>query len=103
MINKSIPVQVNNLCGVVVAGIEENTLENNISVYPNPCYEQLYIEITNYKNTIAEIFDLQGQLLQSIPLQSYKTIIQINHINSGIYFVKVKSPEGMIIEKFVKN
>jgi len=101
IVDTSTPVQVAGLCSVT--GVKENSMENAISVYPNPCNEQLFIELTDYKNTIAEIFNLQGQLLQSIPLQTFKTTLQINHLTSGIYLVQVKSPKGMIVKKVVKN
>jgi len=89
------------LCGAV--GLEENSMENAISVYPNPCDEHLFVDITDYENTAAEIFNLQGQLLQSIPLQTFKTTLQINHLATGMYLVQVKSPKGMIVKKAVKN
>ena len=99
--NKTTAVQVIGLCGAT--GIEDNSTANNISIFPNPANEQLFIELTDYKNTIAEIFNIQGQLLQSIPLKSDKTTIQINELISGLYLVKVKSSEGMIVKKLVKN
>ena len=42
-------------------------------------------------------------LLQSIPLQSSKTTIQISNLTSGSYLFKVKSPKGTIVKKIVKN
>jgi len=87
-----------------VLGINE-IIDNksSIKIYPNPSSEQLNIEVVEYQNTTAEIFTLQGKLLQSIPLQSNKTTIQINTLASGIYLVKVKSPVGMTVKKLVKN
>lgn len=107
-INKLTPTPISGLCSVV--SIEENSITNNISIYPNPCNEEISIELTNEfsiqlfdKNIIAEILTIQGQLLQSILLQSPKTIIQINNLTSGLYFVKVKSQQGIIVKKIVKN
>jgi uncharacterized delta-60 repeat protein len=106
---------------IVVRGIENNenlairynnkfpigTLQSQnlkvMNIYPNPCNEQLFLEINDYANTVAEILNLQGQVLQSILLQSNKTTIQINNLKSGIYFVHVKSHGGMIVKKFIKN
>ena len=71
--------------------------------YPNPCNEQLFIELSEYENATAQLFNLQGQLLQSIPLQTTKTIIQINNLTSGIYLVQIKNARGMMVKKIVKN
>lgn len=103
------PILVTSLCGNVM-GVQENSIDNNIYIYPNPCNEQLFVELTDlsigqtdYKNTMAEIFNIQGQLLQSIPLQLPKTTIQINNLASGSYLIQVKSPLGTIVKKIVKN
>jgi len=61
------------------------------SIYLNPCNEQLFIELPACKNTSAEIFNLQGQLVQNISLQASKTTVQINDIPRGLYLIKVKT------------
>lgn len=89
-------------CGDFV-GIQTIQDDQTVSIYPNPANEQIFIELADYKNTIAEIYNLQGELLQNIPLKSDKTTIQIHNFTSGIYFVKVKSNEGMIVKKIIKD
>ena len=73
------------------------------SIYPNPSNGQLFIESTNYKNTTAEIFNIEGALLQSLFLQSAKTTLNIENLPAGIYFVKVKNAEGVTVKKIVKE
>ena len=111
-INKLTPVQVSSLCSVTVSAVsvKENLVQDNITIYPNPCNEILYLELTDfhttqidYKNTMVEIFNLQGQKLQSISMLSNKTNLQIDNLTSGLYLIKIKSPEGMIVKKIVKN
>jgi hypothetical protein len=80
----------------------EDLIGKTVSVYPNPANEQLFIELTDYKNTTAEIFNLQGKLLHSVILQSSKNSIQINGLQSGLYVVRVKTPDGIIVKSLVK-
>jgi alpha-tubulin suppressor-like RCC1 family protein len=105
-IERHTPVLVNNVCSVSL-GIQENYFDNYVSVYPNPCYEQLFINFTNiysdYTNTTAEIFSLEGLLLQTIALKTRNTKIQVDHLTTGIYLVHIKSPKGVIVEKIIKN
>ncbi len=84
-------------------GISDLADNNFIAVYPNPASQQLFIELSDYKNTTAEIFNMQGQLLQSINLQSSKTTVSGDNLTTGIYFVKIKNTEGVTIKKFVKD
>ena len=83
--------------------IDSLNLDDSLTIYPNPCNEELFLELPTFRNTTAEIFNLQGQLMQSIPLRSNKTSIQIDNLTSGIYLVHVKGPEGTIVKKVVKN
>lgn len=82
-------------------GVSKNLFLANI--YANSSNELLHVELADYKNTILQIINLQGQLLQSIPLQSSKTTIQINDIPSGLYLVELKNPRGTIVKKIIKN
>jgi alpha-tubulin suppressor-like RCC1 family protein len=100
-VDKSVAVQVTGLCSAL--GTAENSVVNAIAVYPNPCSEQLIIESDEYQNTTAKIFNVQGQLLQSIPLQNFKTTLQIDDLALGVYLVQVKNPKGMTVKKIIKN
>lgn len=93
----------NNIVQTTTRILGNSEYEFFANIYANPYNEQLTIELTDYKNTIAKIFNLQGQLLQNITLQSSKTTIQINDMPSGLYLVKLKNPKGMIVKKIVKN
>lgn len=99
-VDKFTSIQVPGLCSAL--GIPEPSVMKAVYIYPNPCSDQLFIESEEYHNTIVEIFNLRGQLLQSIPLQTFKTTLQINHLTGGIYLVQVKNPKGMMIQKIVK-
>ena len=86
-----------------LGGIDLITSQNLILIYPSPAQNQFTIESTNYKNTTAEIFNIEGSLLQSTFLQSAKTTLNIENLPAGIYFVKVKNAEGVTVKKIVKE
>ena len=99
---KTIPLQITGACNGTL-GTEENIIDKIISVYPNPCNEQLFIELDEYQNSVCEIFNLQGQLLQITQLLTFKNMLQLNSLKNGVYLVQVKSPKGMIVKKIIKN
>ena len=79
---------------------EKNILEN-IKIHPNPTIGEL--QITNYELRIdnVEIYDVYGRKLTTnhYPL----TIINISHLNSGIYFVKITTDAGEVTKKIIKQ
>lgn len=81
---------------------KENKENDSVLVYINS-NGKLIIELKDYENTTAEIFNLQGQLLQNLSLQSFKTEIEMNKLASAFYLVKIKSPNGEVVKKIIKN
>jgi hypothetical protein len=77
----------------------------NITLVPNPTTGEL--TITNYELQITniEIFDVYGKKVSSHPSTSSSSQKKINlsHLNSGIYFVKVVTNNGEVVKKVVKQ
>ena len=67
-------------------------------IYPNPTYSEL--KIPNYEGGEIQIYDLMGRTLMSLKtLPSPETTIDVSHLPSGIYFLKI----GNKTVKFVKE
>lgn len=93
---KSIPihVQANTL------GLSE--FENTFSIYPNPGYDKLNIQLNNGKQAMVEVVDLLGNSVYSGEIGSTKSI-DIAHLNAGIYVVKVTMDNQVSSTRFMKN
>ncbi|MDD4148551.1 MAG: T9SS type A sorting domain-containing protein [Bacteroidales bacterium] len=77
--------------------------DNSIAIYPNPATDLIFLSLSNFENTIVEIFNIQGQLCQSLNLQSNETEINIANLPKGLYLLKVKSPTKIEVRKFIKE
>ena len=85
----------------------ENTVElaaNNFNIYPNPVNDRLYIE-TQTQILAIEIYDVYGrrQNLRNSETQKLRNSIDISELNGGVYFVKIKTENGEVVKRFVKN
>jgi pullulanase/glycogen debranching enzyme len=78
-------------------------LSNKFSFYPNPCNDQLKLEISDplKGQTIFEISDVTGKTVLSIKIAAGQNeiTIQTNNLKSGIYLVGLK---GESKEKLLK-
>ncbi len=88
------------IIGDVTSGINDNSLNNIISIYPNPTHAYFKIE-SNNKISQVTIYNIFGQ-------QVIKTInakeIDLQNINNGIYLCKIKDMYGNItIKKIIKK
>lgn len=80
----------------LVQDLDETEIQ--ISVYPNPSHDQIYIK-SDEKNIYWSLFDLNGKMLQSgntltIPLVSYP---------EGIYSLKITTTTGTKYLKICRN
>ena len=94
-----------NISGLV--GLKENnTFLNNINVYPNPTNDILNIVASTSSATESfkiQILNSLGQLLLDEPLTIQHSSFNIQHFNSGIYFVRISSDNGSRVVKVVKE
>lgn len=89
---------------IVVDGyIKDSSANNNITIYPNPTRRELYVkfELQPVSNLKYRITDVNGVIVDKGLLNNYS--IDINTINSGLYFLEVYSNDKLIaVKKIVK-
>ena len=84
-------------------GIMQISDNRDVSFYPNPVKNDLFIKTSSEKSTI-NIYSLQGSLLKSIPAYQSNKQIDVSTLQSGVYLVKISGSDGkMYAGKFVKE
>lgn len=74
----------------------------NIKAYPIPTEDILTLELENQFSSI-QILDVTGKIqIQTTPL-GQKSSIDVSSLSSGLYFVRLVSPNGSFTMKFVKK
>ena len=75
----------------------------NIRIYPNPTSSQLTIESGQLTIDKIEIFDVMGRLqIAESRKQNREMIVDISHLPTGIYFLKIKTKIGIVTQKVIK-
>lgn len=76
---------------------------SSFEIYPNPVENTLYVENMN-EATQIEVYNLTGSLLMVVDVNNAdKAVINTSDLNSGVYFISVKSTEGIRTSRFVKQ
>ncbi|GAB4298596.1 MAG: hypothetical protein Kow0068_22450 [Marinilabiliales bacterium] len=78
--------------------------ENNISCYPNPAKDIIYIKY--YDNAIIEIVNIQGEILLSKKLTGKSTNtkqIDISDLPRGSYIIKIQNDKEIFYSKVIIN
>lgn len=72
---------------------------NSFSVYPNPTTEKLYIQ-TEQHILDVQLFDGLGH---HIPIRWADGAINVKHLNRGLYWLQIKTEQGVITHKVIKK
>ena len=89
--------------------LEENIIDietnDNVSVYPNPVNDRLYIETQTLIQTLTvEIYDVYGRhQVTETPSHQGNLVIDLSNLKSGIYFVKINTEKGNIVKRIIKD
>ncbi len=87
----------------VASGIEESSLDNTISIFPNPISDKFTVSNSLNAAGSISIFDASGVLVKRIQNASAYQSINIADLNEGVYFLRIETSEGTVIKKIIKE
>jgi PKD repeat protein len=91
---------------VLSVGIFENNIED-LRIFPNPAHSQLNIEfsIDEAQNIVIELYNQIGQIIWRDDLNkfngSYSKSLAIEHLNSGVYLLRITNETSISTNKVV--
>lgn len=80
--------------------IEE--LSSSLLIYPNPVNDMLYI-VTGVEIEEVVVYDVYGRQQQLSAVNAQPLVVDVVGLNSGIYFVRIKTNDEIVIRRFVKQ
>ena len=88
---------------VAITGEEEIILQKNISIYPNPANDNLFIEINAQysKPIMLSLFNSLGELLEQRTIVGGIEAFDFSNKASGLYSVKLQSSKSVIHKKIM--
>lgn len=98
-VNKSIPAEV--------TSIDDATKELSVNVFPIPATDQLTISYSGVATDVGvQVIDISGKKvkeLSEINWNNQQTIIDINDLKKGTYFIRLTTAEKSVMKKIVKQ
>jgi len=89
------------LYGIGVSNTKE-LIKNALSLSPNPVSESIRVSST-HRYTLYKIYDSLGRIVQSDVMSEVELIIQVSHLEKGIYLIGLESEKQRSeLNKFIK-
>jgi len=89
---------------VVSAGVDIESLENELKIYPNPFKNEIFIDDEHLRITSFKIFNAQGQLvLNDHHGLENENSLNLNHLQKGIYFINLQTNKGEKFQQIIKQ
>lgn len=84
-------------------GLNENLIENNFTIYPNPSTGEFRIN-SNYEINQIDVIDVSSQIVYSkLNIENYPSI-NLKHLDKGIYFLRIfYSNDLYVMKKVIRN
>lgn len=79
---------------------EDFVWEQNISIYPNPAKEYIWVE-TKSDDYQYTLYDILGKKVKEAQVNSNKTQIPVRDLNAGIYILSIKNGQQSSQKKII--
>jgi hypothetical protein len=85
--------------------VRENSanLENFIQVFPNPATNELFVNVSNLKNTSIVMSDITGKTVKILNAGNSAGVAKINtaDLQRGIYMITISNPAYQIVRRVI--
>jgi len=81
--------------------VNENPLDSQVDVFPNPVTDKINIELTDLTGEYVNIFNSLGQLVTTHSFDQSTTSIPATDLSSGIYLLNIQTDKGLVNKRIV--
>ena len=85
-----------------LVGIENQTIENKINLYPNPSTKNITVESTS-KIDYIQIYNLSGKMVKSVSIKERTATIKVSDLSPGVYLISITNKNGTTSKQFIKE
>ena len=79
---------MDDLNGTVLSTGNNIALNQEVSVYPNPAKNEIFVSTNAGTIDNVQIIDLRGGLVKNVSNSAYTTRVDVSDLESGIYFIR---------------
>ena len=88
----------------VLSGIDDIET-SQITMYPNPTNEKVYLTLTDIPNATITIMDIQGNIVKKEEVLANETevVLDVKDLASGTYTIMISNDKTRVTKKLIKQ
>lgn len=83
--------------------VNEINILSDLSIYPNPAFDNINIETNLQTAFIFSIIDFTGNEIRKGFSEENSISLSTEELSSGVYFIQIKSKDNVFTKKFIKR
>jgi hypothetical protein len=81
-------------------GIDDREVSQDISIYPNPAHESVWVS-SSFGLQNIDIYNFQGLLVYSSQASGHRTEVPLEGLPAGTYLLRITTPAGTTTKKLL--
>lgn len=84
-------------------GIEEKNLNDQLTLFPNPAGDKIFLNTSMKEGSVIQITDVSGKCISVFTTTPLQQEFYVGNLLPGIYFLKIEQEKNIHWLKFVKH
>jgi hypothetical protein len=88
-----------------IVGMPEYNNNELVSIYPNPVSEQLFLSVPVTGNTLIEVYNISGVLVETEVIEAGRgaSTVKTSGLATGVYTIRISGKDYVRFLKFIKE
>lgn len=81
--------------------LSANFIDNNLSVFPNPSNETVYVQLNGIEITSVNVMDMTGREVGTFNSSTEYVEIDVTKFNAGTYLLNINTEKGNLVKRII--
>jgi endoglucanase len=82
---------------------KDRVVEDNLRLFPNPICDELNLDLTVDAVDYCRLYNANGQLIRILKVSRGMNTFSLKDLNAGLYVIRIQTPSGILVRKFLKE
>jgi len=82
-------------------GLSKDFIDHNLSIFPNPSNETVYVQLNGVEITSIDVMDMTGRKVGTFTTSTQFVEINVANFNAGTYLLNINTEKGNLVKRII--